>query len=97
VALKLPVSDLRVCGHHNKGCTTKPRPLVMVRPLVSLVLRPSFPQVGNAVPPPLAKAIGLEIKLCLLSSARESASGTCPVPRGQLSSLGPVCAKSIQG
>lgn len=31
-------------------------------------------QVGNAVPPPLAKAIGLEIKLCLLSSARESAS-----------------------
>ncbi|MCV4698178.1 DNA cytosine methyltransferase, partial [Escherichia coli] len=31
-------------------------------------------QVGNAVPPPLAKAIGLEIKLCLLASAQESAS-----------------------
>lgn len=31
-------------------------------------------QVGNAVPPPLAKAIGLEIKLCVLARARESAS-----------------------
>ncbi|KAM5238057.1 DNA (cytosine-5)-methyltransferase 1 [Ctenodactylus gundi] len=31
-------------------------------------------QVGNAVPPPLAKAIGLEIKLCMLAKARESAS-----------------------
>ncbi|XP_040842199.1 DNA (cytosine-5)-methyltransferase 1 isoform X3 [Ochotona curzoniae] len=31
-------------------------------------------QVGNAVPPPLAKAIGLEIKQCLLAKARESAS-----------------------
>ncbi|XP_003460912.3 DNA (cytosine-5)-methyltransferase 1 isoform X2 [Cavia porcellus] len=28
-------------------------------------------QVGNAVPPPLAKAIGLEIKLCMLAKARE--------------------------
>ncbi|KAK2119400.1 DNA (cytosine-5)-methyltransferase 1 [Saguinus oedipus] len=33
-------------------------------------------QVGNAVPPPLAKAIGLEIKLCVLAKARESASAT---------------------
>ena len=33
-------------------------------------------QVGNAVPPPLAKAIGLEIKRCMLAKARESASGT---------------------
>lgn len=31
-------------------------------------------QVGNAVPPALAKAIGLEIKLCLLVSTQESAS-----------------------
>ncbi|XP_047632951.1 DNA (cytosine-5)-methyltransferase 1 isoform X1 [Phacochoerus africanus] len=31
-------------------------------------------QVGNAVPPPLAKAIGLEIKHCMLAKARESAS-----------------------
>ncbi|XP_073910199.1 DNA (cytosine-5)-methyltransferase 1 isoform X3 [Castor canadensis] len=31
-------------------------------------------QVGNAVPPPLAKAIGLEIKLCVLAKAQESAS-----------------------
>ncbi|XP_006875222.1 PREDICTED: DNA (cytosine-5)-methyltransferase 1 [Chrysochloris asiatica] len=31
-------------------------------------------QVGNAVPPPLAKAIGLEIKLCVLAKARESTS-----------------------
>ncbi|XP_033615481.1 DNA (cytosine-5)-methyltransferase 1-like [Fukomys damarensis] len=31
-------------------------------------------QVGNAVPPPLAKAIGLEIKLCMLARAREGAS-----------------------
>lgn len=59
----------------------------MVRPMVSLVsawyyLLPS--QVGNAVPPPLAKAIGLEIKLCLLASAQESASGMCHFPRGQL-------------
>ncbi|KAM4889230.1 DNA (cytosine-5)-methyltransferase 1 [Thomomys bottae] len=31
-------------------------------------------QVGNAVPPPLAKAIGLEIKQCMLAKARESPS-----------------------
>lgn len=31
-------------------------------------------QVGNAVPPPLAKAIGLEIKRCLLAKAQESTS-----------------------
>ncbi|ELK08663.1 DNA (cytosine-5)-methyltransferase 1 [Pteropus alecto] len=31
-------------------------------------------QVGNAVPPQLAKAIGLEIKRCMLAKARESAS-----------------------
>ncbi|XP_023572897.1 DNA (cytosine-5)-methyltransferase 1 isoform X2 [Octodon degus] len=31
-------------------------------------------QVGNAVPPPLAKAIGLEIKLCMLDKAREIAA-----------------------
>ncbi|CAO2635941.1 DNA (cytosine-5)-methyltransferase 1 [Lemmus lemmus] len=31
-------------------------------------------QVGNAVPPPLAKAIGLEIKLCMLARAQEIAS-----------------------
>ncbi|XP_048198152.1 DNA (cytosine-5)-methyltransferase 1 isoform X2 [Perognathus longimembris pacificus] len=31
-------------------------------------------QVGNAVPPPLAKAIGLEIKQCMLAKAQESAS-----------------------
>lgn len=28
------------------------------------------------MPPPLAKAIGLEIKRCMLAKARESASGT---------------------
>ncbi|XP_055457303.1 DNA (cytosine-5)-methyltransferase 1 [Psammomys obesus] len=33
-------------------------------------------QVGNAVPPPLAKAIGLEIKLCMLATAQENASGS---------------------
>uniref|UniRef100_A0A8D2KV02 DNA (cytosine-5)-methyltransferase n=1 Tax=Varanus komodoensis TaxID=61221 RepID=A0A8D2KV02_VARKO len=32
-------------------------------------------QVGNAVPPPLAKAIGLEIKLCVLAKMKEDASG----------------------
>lgn len=31
-------------------------------------------QVGNAVPPPLAKAIGLEIKVCMLAKAQESGS-----------------------
>lgn len=31
-------------------------------------------QVGNAVPPPLAKAIGLEIKRCMMVRARESTS-----------------------
>lgn len=36
---------------------------------------PSLLQVGNAVPPPLAKAIGLEIKRCMLAKAQESASG----------------------
>ncbi|KAF7240238.1 DNA (cytosine-5)-methyltransferase 1, partial [Varanus komodoensis] len=33
-------------------------------------------QVGNAVPPPLAKAIGLEIKLCVLAKMKEDASET---------------------
>ncbi|XP_030050731.1 DNA (cytosine-5)-methyltransferase 1-like [Microcaecilia unicolor] len=32
-------------------------------------------QVGNAVPPPLAKAIGLELKLCHLAKLREDAAG----------------------
>ncbi|XP_054983670.1 DNA (cytosine-5)-methyltransferase 1 isoform X3 [Sorex araneus] len=31
-------------------------------------------QVGNAVPPPLAKAIGLEIKRCMLAKAQESST-----------------------
>uniref|UniRef100_F7GG75 DNA (cytosine-5)-methyltransferase n=1 Tax=Monodelphis domestica TaxID=13616 RepID=F7GG75_MONDO len=31
-------------------------------------------QVGNAVPPPLAKAIGLEIKLCVLAKLKENAT-----------------------
>lgn len=31
-------------------------------------------QVGNAVPPPLAKSIGLEIKRCMLAKAQESTS-----------------------
>ncbi|XP_072458541.1 DNA (cytosine-5)-methyltransferase 1-like [Notamacropus eugenii] len=31
-------------------------------------------QVGNAVPPPLAKAIGLEIKLCVLAKLKEKAT-----------------------
>ncbi|XP_035299384.1 DNA (cytosine-5)-methyltransferase 1 isoform X5 [Cricetulus griseus] len=36
-------------------------------------------QVGNAVPPPLAKAIGLEIKLCMLARAQEMASAAVKV------------------
>ncbi|XP_006987092.3 DNA (cytosine-5)-methyltransferase 1 isoform X3 [Peromyscus maniculatus bairdii] len=36
-------------------------------------------QVGNAVPPPLAKAIGLEIKLCMLAKAQEVASAAVKV------------------
>lgn len=35
-----------------------------------------FVQVGNAVPPPLAKAIGLEIKLCVLAKMKEDVTGT---------------------
>ncbi|XP_039184283.1 DNA (cytosine-5)-methyltransferase 1-like [Crotalus tigris] len=31
-------------------------------------------QVGNTVPPPLAKAIGLEIKLCVLAKMKEDAT-----------------------
>uniref|UniRef100_A0ACB8EMF8 Uncharacterized protein n=1 Tax=Sphaerodactylus townsendi TaxID=933632 RepID=A0ACB8EMF8_9SAUR len=31
-------------------------------------------QVGNAVPPPLAKAIGLEIKACVLAKMKEEAA-----------------------
>lgn len=31
------------------------------------------------MPPPLAKAIGLEIKRCMLAKAQESASGTAGV------------------
>ncbi|XP_062975632.1 DNA (cytosine-5)-methyltransferase 1 isoform X2 [Elgaria multicarinata webbii] len=33
-------------------------------------------QVGNAVPPPLAKAIGLEIKVCVLAKMKEDATDT---------------------
>ncbi|XP_052586847.1 DNA (cytosine-5)-methyltransferase 1-like [Peromyscus californicus insignis] len=36
-------------------------------------------QVGNAVPPPLAKAIGLEIKLCMLAKAQEIAAAAVQV------------------
>nr|XP_042136225.1 DNA (cytosine-5)-methyltransferase 1-like [Peromyscus maniculatus bairdii] len=36
-------------------------------------------QVGNAVPPPLAKAIGLEIKLCMLAKAQEMATAAVQV------------------
>lgn len=32
-------------------------------------------QVGNAVPPPLAKSIGLEIKSCVLAKVKEEATG----------------------
>lgn len=32
-------------------------------------------QVGNAVPPPLSKAIGLEIKKCVLERIKENATG----------------------
>uniref|UniRef100_A0A8C0IY78 DNA (cytosine-5)-methyltransferase n=1 Tax=Chelonoidis abingdonii TaxID=106734 RepID=A0A8C0IY78_CHEAB len=32
-------------------------------------------QVGNAVPPPLAKSIGLEIKSCVLAKMKEEATG----------------------
>ena len=48
---------------------------------VGITLLTSFLQVGNAVPPPLAKAIGLEIKHCLLAKAQESASGMVDVGR----------------
>lgn len=34
-----------------------------------------FIQVGNAVPPPLSKAIGLEIKKCVLDGMKENATG----------------------
>lgn len=34
-----------------------------------------FIQVGNAVPPPLSKAIGLEIKKCVLDRMKENATG----------------------
>lgn len=46
-----------------------------LRPCQTRCRPPSLLQVGNAVPPPLAKAIGLEIKCCMLAKARESASG----------------------
>lgn len=46
-------------------------------------------QVGNAVPPPLAKAIGLEIKSCVLAKLREDTAGRCgpavPTPRRRAS------------
>lgn len=49
------------------------------------------------MPPPLAKAIGLEIKLCLLASAQESASGMCHLPGRPLQSLGPVYTQGESG
>lgn len=46
-------------------------------------------QVGNAVPPPLAKAIGLEIKMCRLAKMKEEAMGTCSTGlRGNTPGLG---------
>ncbi|XP_015277287.1 PREDICTED: DNA (cytosine-5)-methyltransferase 1, partial [Gekko japonicus] len=33
-------------------------------------------QVGNAVPPPLAKAIGLDIKVCVSAKMKEDATET---------------------
>uniref|UniRef100_A0A8B9TLN0 DNA (cytosine-5)-methyltransferase n=1 Tax=Anas platyrhynchos TaxID=8839 RepID=A0A8B9TLN0_ANAPL len=39
-------------------------------------------QVGNAVPPPLAKAIGLEIKSCVLAKLREDTAGSASLPVG---------------
>lgn len=34
-------------------------------PITSLLESNTIPQVGNAVPPPMARAIGLEIRKCL--------------------------------
>uniref|UniRef100_A0A8C0LKK2 DNA (cytosine-5)-methyltransferase 1 n=1 Tax=Canis lupus dingo TaxID=286419 RepID=A0A8C0LKK2_CANLU len=48
-------------------------------------------QVGNAVPPPLAKAIGLEIKRCMLAKARESASGTVGLKAEAQTTEAPRC------
>lgn len=41
------------------------------------------------MPPPLAKAIGLEIKRCMLAKARESASGTVGAAGVQVGARGP--------
>ncbi|XP_074058265.1 DNA (cytosine-5)-methyltransferase 1-like [Macrotis lagotis] len=45
-------------------------------------------QVGNAVPPPLAKAIGLEIKLCVLARLKEIDSDPVSFWRGKKRDLG---------
>ena len=59
------------------------------QPRATVPIPSRLPQVGNAVPPPLAKAIGLEIKLCVAAKARESASGTAPPGAGLGSSAAP--------
>ena len=37
---------------------------------------PYLDQVGNAVPPPMAKAIGLEIKKCIIDKSTVAAAKT---------------------
>lgn len=88
------------CGVWTSQCRPSPQNSghgQALEPGVKLTLPPSFLQVGNAVPPPLAKAIGLEIKLCLLASAQESASGMCHLPGRPLQSLGPVYTQDESG
>ncbi|XP_078007936.1 DNA (cytosine-5)-methyltransferase 1-like [Phascolarctos cinereus] len=44
-------------------------------------------QVGNAVPPPLAKAIGLEIKLCVLAKLKENTAEASSAMKRQQDAL----------
>lgn len=74
--------------------------------LPSSGLKESFSccQVGNAVPPPLSRAIGLEIKKCVtMRMKQEQASGECRPCEARLNVeqfyelKSPVCRKCQTG
>lgn len=68
----------RQVGHLTKRQLDEMKAFTVLKALIYLIgLISSCPvlQVGNAVPPPLSKAIGLEIKKCVQERMKENATG----------------------